>query len=444
MRQRISIGTNYSQRLFINYKQLFMSKYSRKIQKLYDTAPVQETAVLVALIRQGQTDFQVSEYLDELSFLTETLGAKTVHRFTQRLEKPDVRTFVGTGKLEEIQTYVEHFAVDMVIFDDDLSPSQMRNLENELKVKVYDRSLLILDIFLNRAQTAQAKTQVELARFQYLLPRLTRMWTHLERQRGGTSTRGGSGEKEIETDKRDIRNKISLLKNKLEDIEKQGVTQRKSRKGIVRVALVGYTNVGKSTLMNLVTKSEILAENKLFATVDSTVRKVVLDNIPFLLSDTVGFIRKLPTHLIESFKSTLDEIREAELLVHVVDISHPGFEDHIAVVNNTLNELGAGDKPMLLVFNKIDLVPKMPSEEEMLFMTELEVEENNYLDFEKLSTAYTKKTNITPVFMAAHDGTNVEEFRRALIREVKKQHMKMYPHYLEDEVIDMSLYRDLE
>ncbi len=421
-----------------------MSKYSRKLQKLYDTAPVQETAVLVALIRQGQTDFQVSEYLDELSFLTETLGAKTVHRFTQRLEKPDVRTFVGSGKLEEIQSYVEHFGVDMVIFDDDLSPSQMRNLENELKVKVYDRSLLILDIFLNRAQTAQAKTQVELARFQYLLPRLTRMWTHLERQRGGTSTRGGAGEKEIETDKRDIRNKISLLKNKLEEIEKQGLTQRKSRKGIVRVALVGYTNVGKSTLMNLVTKSEILAENKLFATVDSTVRKVVLDNIPFLLSDTVGFIRKLPTHLIESFKSTLDEIREAELLVHVVDISHPGFEDHIAVVNNTLNELGAGDKPMLLVFNKIDLVPKMPTEEEMQYMTELEVEENNYLDFEKLSTAYTKKTGIAPVFMAAHDGTNVEEFRKALVREVKKQHVKMYPHYLENEVIDMSVYKDLE
>lgn len=444
MGQRISDGTNYSHLPFFKYKQISMSKYSRKLQKLYDTAPVQETAVLVALIRQGQTDFQVSEYLDELSFLTETLGAKTVHRFTQRLEKPDVRTFVGSGKLEEIQAYVEHFDVDMVIFDDDLSPSQMRNLENELKVKVYDRSLLILDIFLKRAQTAQAKTQVELARFQYLLPRLTRMWTHLERQRGGTSTRGGAGEKEIETDKRDIRNKISLLKNKLEEIEKQGITQRKSRKGIVRVALVGYTNVGKSTLMNLVTKSEILAENKLFATVDSTVRKVVLDNVPFLLSDTVGFIRKLPTHLIESFKSTLDEIREAELLVHVVDISHPGFEDHIAVVNNTLNELGAGDKPMLLVFNKIDLVPKMPTEEEMQFMTELEVEENNYLDFEKLATAYTKKTGIAPVFMAAHDGTNLEEFRKALIREVKKQHMKMYPHYLENEVIDMSVYKDLE
>jgi len=421
-----------------------MSKYSRKLQKLYDTAPVQETAVLVALIRQGQTDHQIAEYLDELSFLTETLGAKTVYRFTQRLEKPDVKTFVGSGKLEEIKSYIEHFEVDMVIFDDDLSPSQMRNLENELKVKVYDRSLLILDIFLNRAQTAQAKTQVELARFQYLLPRLTRMWTHLERQRGGTGTRGGAGEKEIETDKRDIRSKITLLKNKLQDIDKQGVTQRKGRKGIVRVALVGYTNVGKSTLMNLMTKSEILAENKLFATVDSTVRKVVLDNIPFLLSDTVGFIRKLPTHLIESFKSTLDEIREAELLVHVVDISHPGFEDHIAVVNNTLNEIGAGDKAMLLVFNKIDLVPKKPSEEEMMYMTELEIAENNYLDFEKLSEAYTKKTGIEPVFMAAHDGTNVELFRESLVREVKKQHIKMYPHYLEDEVIDMSLYKDME
>lgn len=421
-----------------------MSKYSRKLQKLYETAPVQETAVLVALIRQGQTDHQINDYLDELAFLTETLGAKTVYRFTQRMEKPDVRTFVGSGKLEEIKSYIEHFEVDMVIFDDDLSPSQMRNLENELKVKVYDRSLLILDIFLNRAQTAQAKTQVELARFQYLLPRLTRMWTHLERQRGGTGTRGGAGEKEIETDKRDIRNKITLLKNKLQDIEKQGITQRKGRKGIVRVALVGYTNVGKSTLMNLMTKSDILAENKLFATVDSTVRKVVLDNIPFLLSDTVGFIRKLPTHLIESFKSTLDEIREADLLVHVVDISHPGFEDHINVVNNTLNEIGAGDKAMLLVFNKIDLVPKKPSEDELMHMTELEIEENNYLDLEKLAEAYSKKTGIEPVFMAAHDGTNVELFRESLVREVKKQHIKIYPHYLEDEVIDMSIYKDLE
>ncbi|PRY86020.1 GTPase HflX [Mongoliibacter ruber] len=421
-----------------------MSKFSRKLQKLYDTAPKQDTAVLVALIKQGQTDQQVAEYLDELAFLTETLGASTIYRFTQRLEKPDIKTFVGSGKLEEIKSYIEHFEVDMVIFDDDLSPSQMRNLENELKVKVYDRSLLILDIFLSRAQTAQAKTQVELARFQYLLPRLTNMWTHLERQRGGTSTRGGAGEKEIETDKRDIRTKITLLKSKLKDIEKQGVTQRKGRKGIVRAALVGYTNVGKSTLMNLITKSDILAENKLFATVDSTVRKVVLENIPFLLSDTVGFIRKLPTHLIESFKSTLDEIREADLLVHVIDISHPGFEDHFAVVNSTLNEIGAGDKPVLLVFNKIDLVPEMPTEEELENMSDIEVEESNYLDFEKLAEAYEKKTGIPPVFMAAENGTNVEEFRNALVKEVKKQHLKIYPHYLESEVFDMSKFEGLE
>lgn len=421
-----------------------MSKFSRKLQKLYDTAPKQDTAVLVALIKQGQTDQQVAEYLDELAFLTETLGASTIYRFTQRLEKPDIKTFVGSGKLEEIKSYIEHFEVDMVIFDDDLSPSQMRNLENELKVKVYDRSLLILDIFLSRAQTAQAKTQVELARFQYLLPRLTNMWTHLERQRGGTSTRGGAGEKEIETDKRDIRTKITLLKSKLKDIEKQGVTQRKGRKGIVRAALVGYTNVGKSTLMNLITKSDILAENKLFATVDSTVRKVVLENIPFLLSDTVGFIRKLPTHLIESFKSTLDEIREADLLVHVIDISHPGFEDHFAVVNSTLNEIGAGDKPVLLVFNKIDLVPEMPTEEELENMSDIEVEESNYLDFEKLAEAYEKKTGIPPVFMAAENGTNVEEFRNALVKEVKKQHLKIYPHYLESEVFDMSKFEGLD
>lgn len=421
-----------------------MNKYSRKLQKLYDTAPKQDTAVLVALIKQGQTDQQVAEYLDELAFLTETLGASTIYRFTQRLEKPDIKSFVGSGKLEEIKSYIEHFEVDMVIFDDDLSPSQMRNLENELKIKVYDRSLLILDIFLSRAQTAQAKTQVELARFQYLLPRLTNMWTHLERQRGGTSTRGGAGEKEIETDKRDIRTKITLLKSKLKDIEKQGVTQRKGRKGIVRTALVGYTNVGKSTLMNLITKSDILAENKLFATVDSTVRKVVLENIPFLLSDTVGFIRKLPTHLIESFKSTLDEIREADLLIHVIDISHPGFEDHFTVVNNTLNEIGAGDKPMLLVFNKIDLVPEMPTEEELENMSDIEVEESNYLDFEKLAQAYEKKTGIPPVFMAAENGTNVDEFRKALVQEVKKQHLKIYPHYLESEVFDMSKFEGLE
>lgn len=411
-----------------------MGKFSRKLQKLYDTAPTVPSAVLVSLIAQGQSDREISDNLDELAFLTETLGANAIYRFTQRLEKPDIRTFVGSGKLEEIKAYIEHFEVDMLIFDDDLSPSQMRNLENELKVKIYDRSLLILDIFLQRAQTAQAKTQVELARFQYLLPRLTRMWTHLERQRGGTSTRGGAGEKEIETDKRDIRNKITLLKAKLRQIEKQGHTQRKGREGIVRVALVGYTNVGKSTLMNLITKSEILAENKLFATVDSTVRKVVLDRIPFLLSDTVGFIRKLPTHLIESFKSTLDEIREADLLVHVVDISHPNFEDHIQVVHQTLREIKAGDKPEFLVFNKIDLVQTMPSEEAIQHMTEIELQEADFKDFDALSNAYTKKTGIEPVFMAANSGDNVELFRKRLTTEVKKQHLKIYPHYLEPEV----------
>jgi len=420
-----------------------MNKFSRKLQKLHDTAPKEETAVLVSVIRQNQSTLETEEHLEELSFLAETLGAKAVYRFTQKMERPDIRTFVGKGKLEEILAYITHFEVDMVIFDDDLSPSQMRNLEDELKVKIYDRSLLILDIFLKRAQSAQAKTQVELARFQYLLPRLTRMWTHLERQRGGTGTRGGAGEKEIETDKRDIRTKISLLKERLKEIDIQGETQRKSRKGVVRVALVGYTNVGKSTLMNLITKTDILAENKLFATVDSTVRKVVLENVPFLLSDTVGFIRKLPTHLIESFKSTLDEIREADLLVHVVDISHLHFEDHIAVVSQTLNEIKAGDKPILLVFNKIDLVETMPSEEESMKMTEIELAETRYVDFKAMSDFYEKKNGIKPVFMAAASGGNVEGFRQALIAEVKKQHRKIYPHYLEDEVVTWDA-KDLE
>ena len=422
-----------------------MSKYSRRLNKMFETAPKEKTAVLVALIHQQQTDQQVQEYLDELAFLSETLGARSVYRFTQRMEKPDVKYFVGTGKLEEIKAYIEHFEVDMVIFDEDLSPSQMRNVENELKVQVYDRSLLILDIFLQRAQTAQAKTQVELARFQYLLPRLTNMWTHLERQRGGTATRGGAGEKEIETDKRNIRNQITLLKEKLKKIEKQGITQRKGREGIVRVALVGYTNVGKSTLMRLLTKADVLAENKLFATVDATVRKVVLgDNIPFLLSDTVGFIRKLPTHLIESFKSTLAEIQEADILVHVVDISHPNFEDQINVVNQTLAELGAGEKPTLLVFNKIDLVPEMPSEEALQHMTELEIEEANFIDFEKLKDNYTKKSSIPPVFMAAESGRNIDELRSSLLGAVKKRHLQIYPHYLQDETFDLSQFDHLE
>lgn len=422
-----------------------MTKYTRKLNKMFETAPKEKTAVLVALVHQHQSDYQVQEYLEELAFLTETVGARSVYRFTQRLERPDTKYFVGTGKLEEIKNYVIQFEVDMVVFDDDLSPSQMRNVENELKVQVYDRSLLILDIFLQRAQTAQAKTQVELARYQYLLPRLTNMWTHLERQRGGTATRGGAGEKEIETDKRNIRNQINVLKEKLKKIEKQGVTQRKSREGIVRVALVGYTNVGKSTVMRLLTKADVLAENKLFATVDATVRKVVLgENIPFLLSDTVGFIRKLPTHLIESFKSTLAEIKEADILVHVVDLSHAHFEDQISVVNQTLSELGAGEKPTLLIFNKIDLVPEMPSEEELQNMTEFEVEEANFIDFEKLKENYAKKSAITPVFMAADSGRNVAELRTTLLGAVKKRHLQLYPHYLQDQVFDLSKFEGLE
>ncbi|EJF10931.1 GTPase HflX, partial [Pontibacter sp. BAB1700] len=322
-------------------------------QKYYETAKPQETAVLVAVPGYKQTDEQTNEYLDELAFLTETAGAVAMKRFVQKLDKPDTRTFVGSGKLEEIQAYVKEHNIDMVIFDDDLSPSQVRNIERELQVKIVDRSLLILDIFALRAKTAQAHTQVELAQYQYLLPRLTNLWTHLSKQKGGIGMKG-PGETEIETDRRIVRDKISLLRDRLEKFEKQNFEQRKSRAGMVRVALVGYTNVGKSTLMNLLSKSDVFAENKLFATVDATVRKVVLDNIPFLLSDTVGFIRKLPTKLIEAFKSTLDEIREADLLVHVVDVSHPSFEDHIAVVNDTLLDIKSADKPVLLVFNKID------------------------------------------------------------------------------------------
>ena len=308
--------------------------------------------MLVAIINRQQSKEQVRDYLDELAFLTATLGVEVRQNFTQRLERPDVRTFVGKGKLEDIAAFVDSEKIDKVIFDDDLSPSQLRNLEKILKCQIYDRSLLILDIFLKRAQTSRAKTQVELARYQYLLPRLTRMWTHLERQRGGTGTRGGAGEKEIETDRRIIRNQINVLRKKLDKIEKQQITQRKARQNMVRVALVGYTNVGKSTLMKLLTKADVLAENKLFATVDSTVRKMVVHSVPFLISDTVGFIRKLPHHLIESFKSTLDEIREADVLLHVVDISHPSFEDQIEIVNNTLLEICGEDKPTVWSITK--------------------------------------------------------------------------------------------
>jgi GTP-binding protein HflX len=379
----------------------------------------EKKAVLVAIITQNQNEEKVNEYLDELAFLTSTLGAKTIKRFTQRLEKPDIRSFVGKGKLEEISAYIKAENADWIVFDDDLTPSQLRNLEKELQVKVYDRSLLILDIFLSRAQTAQAKTQVELARNQYLLPRLTRMWTHLERQRGGTATRGGAGEKEIETDKRNIRNTITKLKDKLAKIEKQSRTQRKSRGKIVRVAIVGYTNVGKSTLMTLLSKSDILAENKLFATVDSTVRKVNFEDIPFLLSDTVGFIRKLPTHLIESFKSTLDEIREADVLIHVVDVSHPTLEDHISVVNQTLTDIGASDKPTLLVFNKVDLL----EDEE-----ELSVDEK----IKNLKNTYWNKEQNDVVFISATNKDNIEELKNKLRKLVEAKHFTIFPNYLKN------------
>jgi GTP-binding protein HflX len=375
-------------------------------------------AILVALVTKKQSAEKTTEYLDELAFLITTAGIESVGRYTQRLDRPDPKTFIGKGKLEEIKAQVDAEGVEIVCFDDDLSPSQLKNLEKELKCRIYDRSLLILEIFLLRAQTTQARTQVELARYQYLLPRLTRMWTHLERQRGGTGTRGGSGEKEIETDKRVIKDKITLLKEKLKIIEKQASTRRKSRTDVVRVALVGYTNVGKSTLMNLLSKSDVFAENKLFATVDSTVRKVVLDTIPFLLSDTVGFIRKLPTSLIESFKSTLDEVREADILLHVVDLSHPSFEEHIQVVNATLAEIGAADKPTLLVFNKLDLFHKVY----------LDNPEKPFL--EDVGRNYMVNEVTKVVFISAAKKEKIDELRAAMMDLVKLRYYEIFPNYL--------------
>jgi len=387
----------------------------------------EETAVLVALISRQQSEEQTREYLEELAFLADTLGMKTVKTVTQKLDNPDVATFVGKGKLEEIKEYVKAMNVDKVIFDDDLSPSQLRNLEKVLKTTIFDRSLLILEIFLKRAKTSQARTQVELARYQYLLPRLTRMWTHLERQRGGTGTRGGAGEKEIETDRRMIRNQISVLKKKLEKIDKQKTTQRKSRGNITRVALVGYTNVGKSTLMTLLSKSDVFAENKLFATVDSTVRKVVINNIPFLLSDTVGFIRKLPHTLVESFKSTLDEIREADILLHVVDVSHSGFEEQIEIVHKTLAEIDAANKPTILVFNKMDLY------RHMLETADDPVYLNGEENLELIRKHYATRQNFITVCISAKKNENLEEFREKLGEEVKKRHTAIYPNYLKNE-----------
>lgn len=381
-----------------------------------------ERTVLVGLITQQQNETKANEYLDELAFLARTAGAEPEKRFLQKLDYPNPRTYVGTGKLEEIRVYVEDNEIGLVIFDDDLSPKQVSNIEKELKVKILDRTSLILDIFAKRAQTATARTQVELAQYQYLLPRLTRMWTHLERQRGGIGMRG-PGETQIETDRRIILDKISRLKNDLKDIDKQKSIQRKNRGKLTRVALVGYTNVGKSTLMNLLSKSEVFAENKLFATLDTTVRKVVLDNLPFLLSDTVGFIRKLPTQLVESFKSTLDEVREADLLLHVVDISHPNFEDQIAVVNQTLREIGAGDKPVFLIFNKIDAYTYVEKEADDLLP---ETRENWTL--EQLQHSWMARNEGSPcIFISARQRTNLDRLRKDLYGMVREIHEGRYP-----------------
>lgn len=382
-----------------------------------------ERIVLVAVVRDRQEMREVEEYLDELRFLAETAGVETVATFTQKLPYPDKRTFVGSGKLQEIKEYIAENEISAVIFDDELSPSQTRNLEKELGIKILDRTRLILDIFAQRATTAYAKTQVELAQLQYLLPRLTGMWTHLERQRGGTGTRGGAGEREIETDRRIIRDRIARLKEQLVKVDRQMATQRSGRGSLVRVALVGYTNVGKSTLMNMLSKSEVFAENKLFATLDTTVRKVVLENLPFLLSDTVGFIRKLPTQLVESFKSTLDEVREADLLLHVVDISHPNFEDQINVVNQTLRDIGAGDKPVFLIFNKIDSYTYVKKDEDDLMP---ETRENWTL--EQLQNSWVAKSNGAPcIFISAKDRTNIEKLRKDIYGMVREIHEGRYP-----------------
>jgi GTP-binding protein HflX len=386
-----------------------------------------EKAVLVGLITGQQNEQKATEYINELAFLAETAGAYPQKIFMQKLEYPNPNTFVGPGKLQEIKDYIKEQEeskneIGLVLFDDELSPKQLRNIEKELNIKILDRTSLILDIFAKRAQTAHAKTQVELAQYKYLLPRLTRMWTHLERQRGGIGMRG-PGETQIETDRRIILNKIALLKEELKSIDKQKVIQRKNRGKMVRVALVGYTNVGKSTLMNLLSKSDVFAENKLFATLDTTVRKVTIENLPFLLTDTVGFIRKLPHDLVESFKSTLDEVREADLLVHVVDISHPTFEDQIDVVEKTLQELNTEGKPTILVFNKVDAFSYIPKEED-----DLTPKTRENISLEELKNTWMSKLNENCIFISAHKKTNIEEFKSLLYQKVKEIHITRFPY----------------
>lgn len=384
--------------------------------------PIVERVILVGLA-SGRTGVEkVREYLDELAFLVETAGGVAVKRFIQRIDAPDPRTFVGAGKLLEIKAYVKEHDIDIAVFDDELSPSQARNIEKELGIRILDRNNLILDIFASRARTSHARTQVELAQYEYMLPRLTRMWTHLERQQGGIGLRG-PGEREIETDRRIVRDRIALLKEKLKEIDKIKTTQRKGRQAMVRVALVGYTNVGKSTIMNLLSKSSVFAENKLFATLDTTVRKVVISNLPFLLTDTVGFIRKLPHSLVESFKSTLDEVREADLLVHIVDISHPEFEDQMRVVNQTLGEIGANNKPTILLFNKIDAY--IYTEKEADDLTPM-TKEN--LSLEDLKRTWMASAHTPTLFISAVEKINIEDLKNILYEEVRKIHILRYPY----------------
>ncbi len=387
----------------------------------WDHRPQPESAVLIGVIGQDQTEEETNEYLDELAFLAETAGARPAGFFTQRIDAPNPKTFIGSGKLKEVAAFVQENEIDVVIFDDELQPTQLRNIERELKVRILDRTNLILDIFAQRAKTSHAKVQVELAQYQYLLPRLTRMWTHLERQRGGIGLRG-PGETEIETDRRIIRDKISRLKEQLQKIDRQMSNQRKNRGKMVQVALVGYTNVGKSTLMNQLSKSDLFAEDKLFATLDTTVRKVVIGNLPFLISDTVGFIRKLPTHLVESFKSTLDETREADVLVHVIDVSHSNHEEQIQVVETTLNELGAGEKPVIMVFNKIDQFAYVEKDEDDLTPG---LRENLSLD--DLRRRWTsERRNV--VFISALKKENIDHLKDVLYQTVKEIHVQRYPY----------------